>query len=93
MYLYVWEEVGALEDYLPGMAFAHAGTKTRAIKYVLRAVLKEMYEFLAGHPGSTWRRRDSLELMRRLSKELREKEPIVYNKDWGIAGYAIHGSA
>ena len=41
MYLYVWEEVEALEDHLPGMAFIHASTKTRAIKYVLKAVLKE----------------------------------------------------
>lgn len=93
MKLYVWDELDALEDYKPGIAFAHADTKKQAIKAILVSIITAMQESFKEWPDSIdWMRRDKTNIMKELSKELRQKEPRVI-KHTQIFGLEIYGSA
>lgn len=67
MKLFFWRDVDALQQYGPGLAFAHADTKKRAIQLVMRSLGGR----LSAYSGS------------RIWKELTETEPEIYEGEFG----------
>lgn len=92
MKVFLWSELDSLEDHLSGMAFAHAEAKKQAIKGILKVLIKDWKEYQARHLESRWITRSMKRELQEVSKELRQKEPIVFDSDRPCS-YFMRGSA
>lgn len=93
MKLYIWLELNAIADHRTGMAFAHADTKQQAIKAVMLSMIIAMKQNLRHFPDSaTWMRRNAIEIMKDMSKELRQVKPKVIECT-EVFGLEVYGSA